>query len=122
MVAAAALAGLAGAGSAQSGVKTVVRIAQIEVDPSTLEPYKAALREEIEASLRLEPGVISLQAVAIKGEPNHITLFETYADDAAYRAHLQSAHFLKYKAATGTMIRSLKLIETEPVLLGTRRP
>ncbi len=100
--------------------KRLVRIAEIEIDPAHLNAYKVALRAEIEASIRLEPGVLSLYAVAIKGHPNEIRLFEVYADDNAYQAHLQSAHFLRYKHETIGMVRSLKLIETEPLMLGSK--
>lgn len=38
----------------------------ITVDPARLAGYNAFLQEEIEASLRLEPGVLALYAVAAK--------------------------------------------------------
>jgi hypothetical protein len=43
-------------------------LAEIEVDPVQLEAYRAALREEIQSSIRLESGVLKLYAVALKGE------------------------------------------------------
>ena len=76
----------------------VVRLAELRIDPSQLEEYKAALRDEIEASIRLEPGVLTLYAVSVKGDPAQIRLFEMYLDTAAYEAHLQTPHFKKYKA------------------------
>ena len=106
--------------TAQARPDRLVRIAELEIDPGQLEAYKSALREEIEASIRMEPGVLTLYAVAVKDEPNQIRLFEVYAGTAAYQAHLQSAHFLKYKTQTVHMVKSLKLIETEPVLLGSK--
>ena len=106
--------------AAQKRLDRLVRIAELEIDPAQLEAYKTALREEIEASIRIEPGVLALYAVAVKNQPNQVRLFEVYADTAAYQAHLQSAHFLKYKSQTALMVRSLKLIETEPVLLGAK--
>ena len=98
----------------------LVRIAEIEVEAAQLGAYKAELRREIDASIRLEPGVLALYAVAVKNRPNQIRLFEIYAGEKAYQAHLQSAHFQKYKAATAGMVKSLTLIETDPVDLGTR--
>jgi quinol monooxygenase YgiN len=98
----------------------IVRIAELEIDPTQLETYKAALREEIETSLRAEPGVLTLFAVSVKDQPAQIRIFETYADEAAYRAHLETTHFKKYKTDTQKMVKSLKLIETEPIMLGTR--
>ena len=96
----------------------MVRGAELEIKPSQVEAYKAALREEIEASIRLEPGVLTLYAVAVRNHPAQIRIFETYADEAAYRAHLETPHFKKYKVVTEKMIRSLRLVETDPIALG----
>jgi quinol monooxygenase YgiN len=106
--------------AAQARPDRLVRIAELEIDPGQLEAYRSALREEIEASIRIEPGVLTLYAVAVKDQPNQIRLFEVYAGTAEYQAHLQSAHFLKYKNQTVHMVKSLKLIETEPLLLGSK--
>ena len=100
----------------------VVRLAELRIDSGRLEDYTAALREEIEASIRLEPGVLTLYAVSVKGDPTQIRIFEMYADAAAYEAHLQTPHFKKYKAGTQGMVRSLVLVETDPILLGAKRP
>lgn len=97
--------------------KPIVRIAELEIDPAQIEDYKAYLREEIAASVAQEPGVLSLSAVAIAGKPASIRLLEVYASDAAYQAHLKTPHFLKYKQGTADMVQSLRLIETEPVML-----
>ena len=105
---------------AQEKPTRLVRIAEIEVDAAQVEAYKVELRQEIEASILLEPGVLALYAVAVKDRPNQIRLFEIYAGDKAYQAHLQSAHFQRYKGATAGMVKSLTLIETEPVELGSR--
>lgn len=106
--------------AAQGQPSRLVRLAELEIDPAQLDAYRAALREEIETSIRVEPGVLALYAVSIKGQPNQIRLFETYASPAAYQAHLQSEHFRKYKSVTATMVKSLRLIETEPLLLATK--
>jgi len=103
--------------SAQQMQSRVVRLAELHIDPSQLEKYKAALREEIEESIRLEPGVLTLYAVSVKGDPAQLRIFEMYADAAAYEAHLQTPHFKKYKTSTQGMVKSLVLVETDPVLL-----
>ncbi len=103
--------------SPQQMQSRVVRLAELQIDPSQLEKYKAALREEIEVSIRLEPGVLTLYAVSVKGDPAQIRIFEMYADGAAYEAHLQTPHFKKYKTSTQGMVKSLVLVETDPVLL-----
>ena len=95
----------------------IVRLAELHIDLSQLEEYKAALRDEIETSIRLEPGVLTLYAVSVKGDPGQIRIFEMYADAAAYEAHLQTPHFKKYKTGTEGMVKSLVLVETDPILL-----
>lgn len=97
--------------------KQLVRIAELGIDPAQLETFRALLAEEIEASVRVEPGVLMLHAVAMRDDPTQIRLLEAYADEAAYEAHLQSPHFLRYKALTAAMVLSLRLFETDPILL-----
>jgi quinol monooxygenase YgiN len=47
-------------------------------------------------------------------------VFEVYPDVAAYKAHLETAHFKKYKATTQDMVKSLALRDTVPILLGAK--
>lgn len=114
------MAVLGTAAGAKTMEPTVVRIAELEIDADQLEAYRNALKEEIETSIRVEPGVLTLHAVAVKGQPSQIRIFETYKDQAAYEPHLQTRHFKKYKAETQGMVKSLKLVETEPMLLGRK--
>ena len=96
--------------------RPMVRLANLVVDPIHLEHYKAILKEEIEASVRIEPGVLTLYAVSEKENPTHFTILEIYADSAAYRAHLQTPHFISYKTSTKGMVKSLELVETTPLI------
>ena len=114
VLSAVAPAAVAGAMAAE---RPMVRIAELEIDPEQLDAYKAILAEEQEASVRREPGVLMLHSVSIADSPTHIRLLEVYASRAAYEAHLKTAHFVKYKSSTEKMVRSLKLIETRPILL-----
>jgi quinol monooxygenase YgiN len=95
----------------------LVRIAEIEIDPGQLIEYRNSLSAEIATSIREEPGVLMLYAVSVKAQPTQVRIFETYKDQEAYESHLQSPHFKKYKDATHGMVKSLKLIETEPIML-----
>lgn len=98
----------------------LVRLAKLVIDPSQLESYNSMLKEEIEASVRLEPGVLTLYAVAEKEKTNHITILEIYASKEAHRSHLQTPHFLKYKAGTKDMVKSLELSEGVPLVPGMK--
>jgi quinol monooxygenase YgiN len=105
--------------SAQN-INQMVRLAKLVIDSNQLENYKAALKEEIETSVRIEPGVKTLYAVTEKHNPTHITILEIYADTAAYKAHLQTPHFIKYKTATRNMVKSLELVATVPLVPGMK--
>ena len=107
-------------GYAEPLQNSVVRLAELEIYPDQLDAYKAALKEEIATSIRTEPGVLTLYAVSVKNHPEQIRLFETYRNAASYQAHLQSPHFKKYKERTYQMVKSLNLLETEPILLGSK--
>ena len=97
-----------------------IQIAEIVVDPAQLDAYKAAVTEQIEAAIRLEPGVLALYSVSNKDNPSQITVFEIYRSREAYLAHLKAPHFLKYKATVENMVKSLKLIPVDPVMLGSQ--
>jgi 4-carboxymuconolactone decarboxylase len=95
--------------------KQFVRLAIIKVDSLQLRSYNKFLKEEIEASIKIEPGVITLYAVAEKENPQHVTLFESYADSSRYKSHIATPHFQKYKKGTIKMVKDLQLIETNPI-------
>jgi quinol monooxygenase YgiN len=98
----------------------LVRIAELEIDPTQIDAYRALLCEEMEASLDREPGVLQLQAVAERDHPERLHIFEVYASREAYEAHLTTPHFLKYKQATADMVKALRLIDVDPVMLRTK--
>ena len=100
--------------------KQMVRLAKLVIDSAQLENYNALLKEEIEASVRIEPGVLTLYAVSEKNNPTHITILEIYADTVVYKLHLQMPHFIKYKNGTKNMVKSLELVETVPLVPGMK--
>jgi len=97
----------------------MVRLAEIKIDSSYVEKYLAILKEESEASVRLEPGVICIYPMFKKENPTEIRLLEIYANKEAYESHLQTAHFKHYKETTLKMVKSLKLIDMELIDTGS---
>ncbi|WP_159946662.1 antibiotic biosynthesis monooxygenase [Rhizobium sp. 18065] len=98
----------------------IVRMAELEIEADQLEAYRPLLAEEIEASVAMEPGVLMLNAVALRDDPAQIRILEVYASQKDYEAHLQTPHFLKYKSLTSGMVKALRLVEVDPVLLRTK--
>lgn len=100
--------------------KQIVRLAKLVIDSTQLENYKALLKEGIETAVKVEPGVLTLYAVTEKNNPTHFTILEIYADEDAYKMHLQTPHFIKYKTGTKDMVKSLELVETVPLVPGMK--
>ena len=96
------------------------RYAELEIEPSQLVQYHAAVKEEMATSVRVEPGVLAIYAVADSENPAKLRFFEIYADEAAFRAHVASPHFKKYVETTRSMIRSRVLRDTVPVQLSDK--
>ena len=92
------------------------RIAKIKVDTNQLSAYKVALQEQMNAAIKLEPGVLSYTAVADKKDATQITILEVYASQEAYQSHILTAHFKKYKETVKDMVLALELIDTELVV------
>ncbi len=97
----------------------MVRLAKIKVNPLQLEKYNAALKEQMTTAVRVEPGVLTYYAVADKNNPSNITILEIYADTAAYKFHIETPHFKKYKQTVAGMVTSLELVDV--TLIGSAK-
>jgi quinol monooxygenase YgiN len=100
--------------NAQDGNK-MYRIAKIKIDPTQLAKYTLALKEQMNAAIQLEPGVLSYNVVADKKDATQITILEVYASPEAYQSHIVTPHFKKYKETVKDMVLSLELIDAELV-------
>jgi len=110
---------LSGKANAQSN-SHYIRIAKLVIDSARLDNYKEALKLHAETAVRVEPGVLMLYAVYEKDHPTHVNVFEIYADINAYKSHIQTAHFLKYKTAVQNMVKSLELVDVVPIALESK--
>ena len=97
----------------------MVRLAKIQVDPLQVENYNTALKIQMTTAVRIEPGVLTYYAVSDKHDPTRITILEIYADSTAYKLHIETPHFKKYKATVQDMVKSLELIDVN--LIGFAR-
>ncbi len=91
------------------------RIAEIEVHPEWLEAYLAAAGTVGAESVAKEPGVVCIFPMQKKESPTSIRIVEIYRSEEAYKAHLATPHFRKYKEGTPHMIKSLELVPMQPL-------
>lgn len=102
------------AASAQND-SMIVRISEIEIFPDSVSAYRAVLKEESAASMRLEPGVVSIFPMFQQKDSTQVRILEIYASKEAYQSHIKSPHFLSYKTATLGMVKSLRLVDMNAI-------
>lgn len=93
----------------------IVRLSRVEVFPEFLDEYLDMATEVGAVSLQTEPGVLTMYALGQKDNPCLITILETYASEEAYRSHIASPHFKKYKQGTLHMVKNLELLDQTPL-------
>lgn len=97
------------------GPDAIVRLSKIEVYPQYLDEYMEFAVEVGTKSLLTEPGVLTMYAMQDKENPCLITILETYSSQEAYKSHIASDHFQKYKQGTLHMVKSLELCDQSPL-------
>ena len=91
----------------------IVRISEIEVYPEYLDQYLVFAKDVAETSVEKEPGVIAIFPMMEKRDSCKIRIVEIYASQDAYKRHIQSVHFQKYKQGTLQMVKSLDLVDMD---------
>ena len=104
----------------EGGAIPQVRVAELQIDPERMAEYRAAVTEEIDTSMKTEPGVRAIYAMALASDPGALRFFEIYADEAAYQSHIASPHFRKYVEATKDLITARRLTLTNPIVLQSK--
>jgi quinol monooxygenase YgiN len=97
-----------------------VLVVELEIDPAQLEAFKAAIKENGETAVRVEPGCRGFNAVFEKEKPTQVRLFEIYENADAFKAHLETPHFKKYAETTKDMVKSRKRIDSVPITLNVK--
>ncbi|MDO4160054.1 MAG: antibiotic biosynthesis monooxygenase family protein [Prevotellaceae bacterium] len=93
----------------------LVRISEIEVFPEFINEYLDFARNVGETSVREEPGVIAIFPMIQKRDSCQIRIVEIYRDNAAYKHHITTNHFQKYKQGTLKMVKTLDLVDMFPM-------
>ncbi len=93
----------------------IVRVSRVEVATEHLSEYLKYATKVGEISLATEPGVLSMYAMSQKDRPELITIIEIYASQAAYKSHIASDHFQRYKKGTLHMVKDLELLDQTPL-------
>ena len=93
----------------------LIRISEIEVYPQYLQEYFKYAKTVGVTSVKEEPGVICIYPMQQNRDSCQIRILEIYADNAAYKRHINSEHFQTYKKGTLHMVKSLDLVDMHPM-------
>ena len=74
--------------------------------PQHLEDFSARVRRQARESLEREPGCHRFDIASDTSDPARIFLYEIYSDQAAFDAHLATAHFKSFNADTLDWVES----------------
>lgn len=91
----------------------LIRISEIEVYPEYLDEYLTFARDVGATSVQTESGVICIYPMQIKRDKSQIRILEIYASQDAYKSHIASEHFQKYKTSTLKMVKHLDLVDVD---------
>lgn len=75
-----------------------ILVVTIDIKPEHREAFIEAMLEDARGSRENEPGCVRFDVIQDEANPNRIYLYEVYRDRAAFEAHLQTPHFLKWQA------------------------
>lgn len=93
----------------------LVRISEIEVYPEHLQEYLRFAKDVGAASVAREEGVIALFPMIQRRDSCQIRIVEIYASMDAYRHHIATEHFQTYKQGALHMVKSLDLVDMDPM-------
>lgn len=96
-------------------------ILKTQLKPNSFEAFMAAMRINAAASVRDEPGCLAFDVLRDRSDPDLIYLYEVYTDEAAFEAHMLTAHFLASRPVVNPLIVSQEVIEADVLALNPAR-
>jgi (4S)-4-hydroxy-5-phosphonooxypentane-2,3-dione isomerase len=75
-------------------------IAPIQIKPGFKDQFIASVTEDAPHSVRDKAGCLRFDVIQDANDTNRIWLYEVYKDEAAFQAHTQAPHFLKFRDTT----------------------
>lgn len=100
--------------------KRYVRMVKMVVDSLQLDKFRAALQQHAKDAIKNDRGVLTFYAVYDKDQPTNVTIFEIYANLAAYELHSKTPNHLQYISTVGNMVKSLVATDVIPIALATK--
>jgi len=73
-----------------------VLVVNLEIKPDHVERFMTMALENAKAARETEPGCRQFDVLVDPDDRTKVMFYEVYADEAAFRAHQETAHFKRY--------------------------
>ena len=74
-----------------------ILIVNLEIKPEHRNAFIEAMLDDAKGSVEHEPGCLRFDVLQNQEDPNKICLYEVYRDKAAFEAHLEAPHYLRWR-------------------------
>jgi len=101
-----------------SGVGLIV---ELQIKDGASEEFLALIGENARKSIESEPGCRQFDVLRVAGEPSRFMLYEIYADEAAFQAHLKAPHVAEFFAKARPLFTRDTAHRVERVLAPAKR-
>jgi quinol monooxygenase YgiN len=91
------------------------RWSELEVDSAHMDRFRELANDNVRETRRAELGVLAFHWAAMKNHPSRIRVLEIYTDESAYKAHLESAHYQRFRDSSRSLLKGHSLHEAIPV-------
>ena len=75
-------------------------IAPVQIKEGHKDEFIEAMLDDAKGSVNDEPGCLRFDVVQDAADANRVWLYEVYKDEAAFQAHTQAPHFIKWRDTT----------------------
>jgi autoinducer 2-degrading protein len=79
---------------------------EFDVMPRHFGEFRAALLVNARSAVATEPGCLRFDVLDAAASASRIHLYEIYADEAAFKAHLETPHFKVFDRLAGPWLES----------------
>lgn len=95
--------------STEQRTEHFVVLAEFTVKPGKLEEFLTFARDDARGSVNNEPGCQRFEALTGEEHPDTVVLVEVYDSRAAFEAHLQTPHYLKFAEGSEALTADKKV-------------
>ncbi len=94
-------------------------VVEFRLKPGTRPEFRRLIDRNACSSAEMEPGCRRFDVLEPSDRPDSIFLYEIYDDEAAFEAHLQSAHYATFNSESAPLIAERSVIRCDLVCEGS---